>query len=155
MIPEWAVTPQMLVMYVLTALGCLVSVFGPDFRRIFQLPPKRWKRGYLITLEENLQRLHILHDNTYGLVLFVSSGIVKAVLYSLYTSIGALIVGSILNWTTFAPITLTGLFIGQMFGRLWLLNNVLQSLSHYEASVEKLKKKILKLKDPILEPPTE
>ena len=72
MFPSWLTTPEMIVTYVLFVGAAVISIYAADIRAAFRIPVRRYREGHREDLEAELRNLKYLHENTYGLLLYLA-----------------------------------------------------------------------------------
>jgi hypothetical protein len=81
MFPSWLTKPEMLVTYGLFLAAALISIYSTDIRAAFSIPGRKYREARVALLQRELEHLRYLHENTYGLLLYLAHSVFDALSY--------------------------------------------------------------------------
>jgi hypothetical protein len=151
MFPSWLTKPEMLVTYGLFLAAALISIYSTDIRAIFSIPGRKYREVRMALLQQELKHLQYLHENTYGLLLYITRSVFDglsyiAVGFFLATAIQIVIVIAT-GQKTPVPITqFTGGWLGYNAGFVVSVSRRINALWNYHARSKEIESKIARLK---------
>ena len=140
-LPDWFYQPQTVYTTILAIGGCLISIYSQDIRVLLT---KRWGTVQKLRLTKAVNELALLdslHQNTYGLLLWVLYQVTSAVLFcvGLYIMLRTIQLAYHTRDWTYA-------IGGILFGRFVLVTTTIEHLMIYDRKKARLEQRIAKLK---------
>lgn len=153
----WVTKPEFLVSVLMFVVGTLISVYGPETRRLLALPGERWRRlrqpatkTRIEVVELRIRFAEQIHGNAYELLFFIANAFLRFI-NSFFRSIVYLFVPAVLfevfsrRWFKAGDI-LWPLFIGSFVGFVGTLSVVFRDLRDFPNSVNRYKAELVKLR---------
>ncbi|MGO9095007.1 MAG: hypothetical protein ACLQGV_07260 [Bryobacteraceae bacterium] len=157
--PDWLLKPETFFAIGLFLIGVFVSVFSSDIRRLFSVPPRKWKKSRAARMQYRLNLMQRLHENPYRLLLYFIWSIAHTAWQIVISFFPALWVTSFIPVFTGKPqqpLTSSVFWLpatGVLSGWAWNLRRTVHDLYHYDDRKKYYEEQIQKLEPEAIVPP--